>query len=892
MKMRVIRYLVVSIFLVALMPWQAYAWTGESSWTSMTRGGITTIANEMIDSTWSPANNINNFGYGSTWHQFYSSTTYTGEAYSQNNPQEDWDEFEAAVNATAGGNTYYGNDCSGFVSMCWQLLSRYTTTTFSQNLNGTYFYALGAAGSAASVNLLQGDALNDPGNHIVLFNAYQTGGIQTMEQTPWNAVRMTRTYTWLNGYRPMRRNSLQGGFQVGNVVETTSNLNVRSCAGTSCSVLATQPSGSVGTIVGAAQDADDYRWWQVQFSSQLTGWCVEGYLKTSSGRPDMSISSSGITFNPPPPVAPGTQVTITANILNIGEIDGTCDVTFEYYDISSSTYVTIGTQTGISVSAASSQNVSTSWDTSGLNTGSMTVFVKISNTIPQDSNALNNSAYTDFALPIELMGVSTRRVGDTKVLITWQTASETQNREWHILRRNTHESSQWSIVNHDPIPGAGTAPFGKKYQYVDRTVLPNALYEYKLEWVSSDGQSESSDAILLDETVGGFMAPSKEKVMIRHTMDRSKIVYDVFGIESLSRGKSADYLIIAPSILKNAAIALAQYRNDNGHKSEIITAEDIYAAFPSDMPRERAIRAFLIHAYHHWPEPKLRYVLLIGDAILFSDGTQISSEVLLPTFAIDVESVGLIPTDHPYACVNGSDAIPELSIGRLPVRSSEELTHVMNKIIQYEASASSKTVIFANGDYVMPGDEYSEIMSETIIQDFCKDLYNVERIYTTPVSDELSPYVGGPQQLMDLLDQGSSWCEYRGHGSGSDWAGLLNTEDALNLSTNAPLPIVMSTSCYTASFADANDRLSMAEALVKNPQGGSVAYIGNTGHGMVFSGYFFSKLVWDQINDHKKILGDILTDAKVQLVVDGGGEGFLHSINLLGDPATIVKLTD
>ena len=57
-------------------------------------------------------------------------------------------------------------------------------------------------------------------------------------------------------------------------------------------MLATQPSGSIGTIVGAAQDADDYRWWQVEFSQELTGWCVEGYLKINSLLHDITPPAS------------------------------------------------------------------------------------------------------------------------------------------------------------------------------------------------------------------------------------------------------------------------------------------------------------------------------------------------------------------------------------------------------------------------------------------------------------------------------------------------------------------------------------------------------------------------------------------------------------------------
>ncbi|GAK59290.1 hypothetical protein U27_06267 [Candidatus Vecturithrix granuli] len=205
------RFCVISLMFLGVLSITtlSYAWSGEP-WAPISRATITARANEMIDSTWSPHNNIYNFGYGSTWHWFYTGTTYTGQAYSQSNPQENWSEFLSYVNNTGGGNTYYGNDCSGFVSIAWRLPLRYTTSTFGTDCasSGGYCEKLGEAGSGSSVSLEQGDAFNDAGSHILLFNRYVTGGIESMEQTPWTARRQTLSWSYLSVYTPVRRNDI------------------------------------------------------------------------------------------------------------------------------------------------------------------------------------------------------------------------------------------------------------------------------------------------------------------------------------------------------------------------------------------------------------------------------------------------------------------------------------------------------------------------------------------------------------------------------------------------------------------------------------------------------------------------------------------------------------
>jgi len=194
---------VVALF---VLPCAARAWSGDT-WAPISRAAIQANAGQMIDSTWVPKNTFTNYQYSGSYRTYYQGTTYTGVAYSQNNPQENWPEFNSAVANTGGGSVGYGNDCSGFVSICWRLPSREVTAWFESKLGGSAkWFSLGAIGSAATAPLVMGDALNSSSvGHIVLFLNRETSGILTMEQTPTHAQRKVRSYSNLAEYRPIRR---------------------------------------------------------------------------------------------------------------------------------------------------------------------------------------------------------------------------------------------------------------------------------------------------------------------------------------------------------------------------------------------------------------------------------------------------------------------------------------------------------------------------------------------------------------------------------------------------------------------------------------------------------------------------------------------------------------
>lgn len=219
---RVIKLVIVFIALLYVTPASVlHAWEGDP-WAPISRETILKIAGGMIGFSWSPLNTIHNWNYGDVWSTFSSDTLYYGIAYSEGEPQQNWVEFYSAINSTPGGDTRYGNDSGGFVSISWKLPKRYTARDFlcdaqdNPNPCGDHYvpsvddhaHRLGPVGGGRK-GLLPGDAFVSS-NHILLFHSYPSdkSGIWAMEQTPEKAQYRKWTWEELKLYRPIRRHKI------------------------------------------------------------------------------------------------------------------------------------------------------------------------------------------------------------------------------------------------------------------------------------------------------------------------------------------------------------------------------------------------------------------------------------------------------------------------------------------------------------------------------------------------------------------------------------------------------------------------------------------------------------------------------------------------------------
>jgi len=370
-----------------------------------------------------------------------------------------------------------------------------------------------------------------------------------------------------------------------------------------------------------------------------------------------------------------------------------------------------------------------------------------------------------------------------------------------------------------------------------------------------------------------------------------------------------EYLIIAHSDFITAVAPLAAHRAINdGLRVFSTTVQEVYDAYSGDPPHE-AIRSYISHIYHSAQIPTLRYVLLVGD------GTEDGSDgQYIPPYMITMDppwwpwNPWEAPSDNRFVTVDGSDNIPDISIGRLPVNSAAEATIVVEKILAYELNPPqwpwNDPVLFVSGN------EDPNEPSETFHDDSDEVYYNHlpgafagQRIYFC-TDDCTQPHqyddiTAAHDMTIARINAGALLVSYVGHSSwfqwGVDprtWAPLFHVDDVPKLHNGDAFPVFLGMTCYTSRFADPmGDTLN--ESLLRYTDGGAVATWGsttlarNSGHGILHREFFDSVFV-----DGTTTLGLATRAAKLALYRQSAlDQDLLDTFILFGDPAMDLNLT-
>ena len=144
-------------------------------------------------------------------------------------------------------------------------------------------------------------------------------------------------------------------------------------------------------------------------------------------------------------------------------------------------------------------------------------------------------------LPVELVSFAAD-VKDSKVQLSWQTATEINNYGFEIERRI--DKDEWSNIGF--IEGHGNSSSPKSYSFIDNSPLGGNKFQYRLKQIDNDGQFEYSDVVEVDvipnqfELSQNYPNPFNPSTKIRYSIPSSvkgqsiKVilkVYDILGNE-------------------------------------------------------------------------------------------------------------------------------------------------------------------------------------------------------------------------------------------------------------------------------------------------------------------------------------------------------------------------
>lgn len=308
-----------------------------------------------------------------------------------------------------------------------------------------------------------------------------------------------------------------------------------------------------------------------------------------------------------------------------------------------------------------------------------------------------------------------------------------------------------------------------------------------------------------------------------------------------------DVAVVAPPDFFDALAPWIAYRQAQGytvHLLDSLFSEGEKAS--TDPIRPAAIRNRLAALAETTP---LRAVLLVGDGAPVdgrSDGwRRVVPAPRVPSRVIkEFGGEESIASDSWYADFDG-DNIPEIAVGRLPVRTPEELADTIRKIIRYEKETPP-------GDWqrqirlIAGVGGFSPIVDSVIDRSVRKMLAE-----TLPGGLDLSlaqanwrsPFCPDPELFrytaVDQMNQGPLFWVYLGHGShrgldrlritfplmengerpmppGVEY-GIMEIEDVEHVECRTSAPILLFCACYTGAYDARED--SIAERLAVRPRG-------------------------------------------------------------------------
>ncbi|MCB0284238.1 MAG: hypothetical protein KDF60_16745 [Calditrichaeota bacterium] len=388
-------------------------------------------------------------------------------------------------------------------------------------------------------------------------------------------------------------------------------------------------------------------------------------------------------------------------------------------------------------------------------------------------------------------------------------------------------------------------------------------------------------------------------------------------------GNIADVLIISTELFAEQVERLKSLKESAGFNVETVNVEHIYDIFNYGIKSPLAIKEFLAYAYNNWDESsKLKYVILVGDASYDYKEKLRDTNDFVPTIFYTTSEFGAAPADIQYAFISGDDNIPDISIGRIPASSTEELAYYIDKVEFYQNDVTPQkwrdNALFISGFDAGSGDrEYFtdkpifRAQNNRII-----DLKLPQSVFAyklnTQKNDSIAgfdPDYGGNRELIDYFDDGLTFVNFFGHGGGAIWADqqLFDLHHVDNLNNEGMYPFISSMTCFTGAFENPNKE-GLAEKILMAERKGAIAVLASGSVGWKYNDFAVKWALHDYLWKDGISFGEAVDLMKINYLsnpiyyTEEGASStpsfyslrhsMINQYNLLGDPTLELQKPD
>ncbi len=338
----------------------------------------------------------------------------------------------------------------------------------------------------------------------------------------------------------------------------------------------------------------------------------------------------------------------------------------------------------------------------------------------------------------------------------------------------------------------------------------------------------------------------------------------------------ADVVFITSRELMSSLDPLKTLRQNQKLKVSVIDVRDLYNEFSFGQRTPQAVKDFLSYAGSSWKIAP-RYVLLAGDASIDPRNYLGQGDFdLVPTKLIDTSFMETACDDW-FSDFN-NDGLPEMAMGRLPVRTPQQTAALVAKIVAYDSSTGAQGVLLVSD---LDDGVFSFENASTQLLGLIPSGTRVERIDRGRIDP-----AEAKAMLLEILNRGPKLVNYTGHASVDLWRGnLLTSEDVLELENGQNLPLFITMTCLNGYYVDPTLK-SLAETLLDSEHGGAVAVWASSGMTMPEGQALMNQQMYRQIfSGQPQRLGEATVRAKAAI----SDLDVRRTWILFGDPTSRLK---
>jgi hypothetical protein len=345
-----------------------------------------------------------------------------------------------------------------------------------------------------------------------------------------------------------------------------------------------------------------------------------------------------------------------------------------------------------------------------------------------------------------------------------------------------------------------------------------------------------------------------------------------------------DLLILTNRRFAKTLESFVAWKRSRGLNPRMVCVDELYCERSGGYALSEVLRDYIKHVYTSATPAKLKYVLLVGDALPVS-----KFPTGLPTYSY-AES-GHPANENYFANFENQMGEPKVAVGRFSVDTEEQLSNLIEKIRRYEARQSDG---LWRARYLMiaASEEWARNDSRQIIDQFIKPNYMTQYLWSDPKNSNPAYHEQLNTGLVKYFNAGNLITVFFGHGGGTIWEigptlfqglmtkHLFDQKNVETLTNSGAPPLVFALTCYTNDFDNPDVPKTLGETFV-NSRGGAIGVIGAAVRTSTYYNFQFIQKFLDLLKQRKATrLGDLFLLTKQALRSETMNKTYL----LLGDP--------